>query len=110
MLHRTGLCRNRYGRKMNQETPNPEQLGFDLGEEPTRASEWPDPAEVREDALEMLATARAVTAETVWDRRTYRYNKVVFPQMTRWLPDDEREQLCFEFFKELERIELLMAA
>jgi len=88
----------------------PEQLGFDLGEEPARASEWPDPAEVREDALEMLATARAVTAETVWDRRTYRYNKVVFPQMTRWLPDDEREQLCFEFFKELERIELLMAA
>lgn len=30
--------------------------------------------------------------------------------MTKWLPDDEREQLCFEFFRELERIELLMAA
>ena len=34
----------------------------------------------------------------------------MFPQTTRWLPDDERDQLCFEFFRELERIELLMAA
>ena len=46
----------------------------------------------------------------MWERRTYRYNKVVFPQMTRWLPDDERDQLCFEFAREIERIELLMAA
>lgn len=65
---------------------------------------------MREDALAILASARAVTAEAMWDERTYRYNKVVFPQMTRWLPDDERDQLCFEFFRELERIELLMAA
>jgi hypothetical protein len=43
-------------------------------------------------------------------RAAYRYNKIVFPQMTRGLPDDERDQLCFAFFKELERIELLMAA
>lgn len=95
---------------MSEEGSNTEQLGFDLGLAPEHASEWPNPDEVREDALEMLAAARAVTAECLWDRRTYRYNKVVFPQMTRWLPDDEREQLCFAFFRELERIELLMAA
>ncbi len=70
----------------------------------------PTADEIREDAAAILASARAVTADNLWDRRTYRYNKVVFPQMTRWLPDEERDQLCFEFFEELERIELLMAA
>jgi hypothetical protein len=109
-MHATGEPRNCHGREMSEEGTNSDQLGFDLGDVPERASEWPNPEEVREDALAMLASARAVTAEALWDRRTYRYNKVVFPQMTRWLPDDEREQLCFEFFKELERIELLMAA
>ena len=89
---------------------NSGQLGFDLGDDPKQASYEPNQDEVREDALAILASARAVTAENLWDQRTYRYNKVVFPQMTRWLPDDERDQLCFEFFRELERIELLLAA
>lgn len=88
--------------------PGPAQP--DLFGLPDAPSEWPDPAEVREDLLAMLASARNVTAHNLWDLRTYRYNKVVFPQMSRWLPDDERDQLCFEFFCELERIELLMAA
>ncbi len=87
------------------------QLGFGFAEDRPAVSAWtPDPDEVREDAQAILASARAVTANNLWDTRTYRYNKVVFPQMTKWLPDDEREQLCFEFFRELERIELLMAA
>ncbi|UIP07191.1 hypothetical protein LY632_01955 [Erythrobacter sp. SDW2] len=87
------------------------QLGFGFAEErPVQESWLPDPDDIREDAQAILASARAVTAENMWDQRTYRYNKVVFPNMTRWLPDEEREQLCFEFFKELERIELLMAA
>jgi hypothetical protein len=30
--------------------------------------------------------------------------------MANWLPDDEAEQLCFEFARELERIESLLAA
>jgi hypothetical protein len=30
--------------------------------------------------------------------------------MASWLPDDEANQLCFEFAKELERIEHLLAA
>jgi hypothetical protein len=90
---------------------SPHQLGFGFAEEKPSQESWlPDPDEIREDAQAMLASARAVTAENLWDQRTYRYNKVVFPNMTRWLPDEEREQLCFEFFKELERIELLMAA
>jgi len=86
------------------------QLGFDLGDDPKPISYEPDLDEVREDLGAILASAREVTADTLWDTRTYRYNKVVFPQMSRWLPDDERDQLCFEFFRELERIEMLMAA
>ena len=86
------------------------QLGFDLGEEPAKRGYEPDLDEVREDLSTILEAARAVTAENLWDLRTYKYNKLVFPQMSRWLPDDERDQLCFEFFRELERIEMLMAA
>jgi len=95
---------------MADESAGPAQLGFDLGEQPKSVGYVPNLAEIREDLAEILASARAVTAESLWDQRTYRYNKVVFPQMSRWLPDDERDQLCFQFFQELERIELLMAA
>lgn len=95
---------------MGDNSTDPAQLGFGFADAKPVVSWTPDPAEVREDAQAILASARAVTADNLWDLRTYRYNKVVFPQMTRWLPDQERDQLCFDFFRELERIELLMAA
>ena len=57
--------------------------------------------------LRLLLEARD---EAPWDRRTHRYHQVVFPQMASWLPEDEASQLCFEFAKELERIEALLAA
>lgn len=69
-----------------------------------------DPAEVRAELLEILETARGATDEAPWDRRTHRYHQVVFPQMANWLPDDEADQLRFEFARELERIEALLAA
>lgn len=86
------------------------QLGFDLGEKPSPKGYQPDLAEIRDDLESILQSAKGVTADALWDQRTYRYNKVIFPQMSRWLPDDEAQQLCFAFFKELERIEMLMAA
>lgn len=101
---------NREGPAMDDNSTGSGQLGFGFAEERPVLGWTPDPDEVREDAQAILASARAVTAGNLWDTRTYRYNKVVFPQMTRWLPDDERDQLCFEFFRELERIEHLMAA
>lgn len=109
-MHGAGWLRNLYGREMSESISDPTQLGFDLGERPKSEGYVPNLVEIREDLAEILASARAVTADALWDRRTYRYNKVVFPQMSRWLPDDERQQLCFAFFHELERIELLMAA
>jgi hypothetical protein len=87
----------------------PAQLG--LGLEDTRPDPISvDPQEVREELNAILATARAAQDEAPWDRRTHRYHLVVFPQMTNWLPEEEAEQLKFEFAREMERIELLLAA
>ena len=69
-----------------------------------------DPEEVRAELLEILEIARNARDEAPWDRRTHRYHQVVFPQMANWLPDDEANQLRFEFARELERIEALLAA
>ena len=87
-----------------------EQFGLDLGIKPQGTSSGIDPDEVRTEMKLMLASARNATAEAPWDERTFRYNKLVFPQMARWLPDDEAAQLCFEFRIEVERIEPLLAA
>ena len=86
------------------------QLGFDLGDKTGAATYEPNLDEIREDLQAMLDSARQVTGDALWDDRTYRYNKVVFPQMSRWLPEEEAAQLCFEFARQIERIELLMAA
>lgn len=39
-----------------------------------------------------------------WDERKARMWQIVFPQMANWLPDDERNQLRFEFAQEIERL------
>ena len=81
------------------------QLGFDLGEAKVDAPYEPDPNEIRNELSAILDTARAAVSTPPWDTRTILYHKVVFPQMARWLPDDERERLCAAFSNELERIE-----
>jgi hypothetical protein len=91
-------------------TSGPAQLGFDLGEEAAPRSYLPDVDEVRAELLEILTVARSADGESPWDERTFRYHRTVFPQMARWLPDDERDQLCFEFAREVERLEHLLAA
>jgi hypothetical protein len=87
----------------------PRQLGLGLDDtcpDPTKV----DPEEIRLELRAILAIAKAARDEAPWDRRTHRYHQVVFPQMANWLPEDEAEQLCFEFARELERIEALLAA
>lgn len=69
-----------------------------------------DPESVRIELNDLLEMARRAQDAAPWDRRTHRYHTVVFPQMARWLPEEEAKQLCFAFAIELERIELLLAA
>jgi hypothetical protein len=88
----------------------PAQLGFDLGDAPKPRSYEPDREQVRQELLGILAEAKAATGECPWDERTFKYHKVVFPQMANWLPGDERDQLRFAFAQEVARIELLLAA
>jgi hypothetical protein len=70
----------------------------------------PDRDEVRAELLSVLAEAKSATEECPWDERTFKYHKVVFPQMANWLDAIERDQLRFEFAQEVERIESLLAA
>jgi hypothetical protein len=88
-----------------------EQLGLGLNE--VRREDRPlfDPNEIREDCLELIAEARRNGPELIWDADTLNYRRILFPNLASWLPDEaERNQLCFEFAQELERIQLLLAA
>jgi hypothetical protein len=61
------------------------------------------PSEARTRLLKVLAEARAA-ATLPWSERDTRKWEILFPQMAEWLPDDEADQLCFEFAHELERL------
>lgn len=96
--------------RCNEMQNDEHQFGFELGEAAPPSVYAPNLSEVREDLNSILAQAQAATDAPPWDARTMRYNKIVFVQMAKWLPDEEAEQLCFEFRNELERIETLLAA
>lgn len=88
------------------------QLGFDLGGE-RNDPDKPlfDADEIRQDCLALIAEARANVVELVWDAQKLKYNRILFPHVASWIPDEnERAQLCFEFAQECEKIELLLAA
>lgn len=71
-------------------------------DQPARAYKA-DPDDVRATLHKILAEVRA--AKTLpWPQKTLGYYQTVFPQMSRWLPDEEAAQLCFEFETELERL------
>lgn len=61
------------------------------------------PTEARRRLHKVLAEARAA-ATVPWSDRDFRMWEVLFPQMAGWLPDDEADQLRFEFAEELERL------
>lgn len=63
----------------------------------------PAPEDVRAQLNSILAKARAA-ATNPWDESDVRYYRTVFPQMAKWLPEDEGGQLCFEFEAEMERL------
>ena len=64
----------------------------------------PDPEKVRRRMLALLEKARA--AETMpWSERDARMWQIVFPNMANWLPEEEAQQLRFEFAREMERLQ-----
>jgi hypothetical protein len=63
----------------------------------------PDPEAVRQRMYALLALARS-SKTMPWPERDARMWQTVFPQMANWLPDDEANQLRFEFAQEIERL------
>jgi len=63
----------------------------------------PDPDDVRQELLTLLARARAAQSMP-WPEQEARMWQIVFPQMANWLPQEEAEQLRFEFAQEIARL------
>jgi hypothetical protein len=75
---------------------------------PTRTSQIsaePSPERCRQKLLAVLETARAAP-EKPWPEKKFRLWQIVFPNMANWLPEEEANQLRFEFAKEVERLKL----
>ncbi|MBU2586566.1 MAG: hypothetical protein KJ872_00445 [Alphaproteobacteria bacterium] len=77
--------------------------GADRMAEAPQADITPDPDRVRQRLHGILETARAAPV-VLWPEKKQRVWTIVFPNMAKWLPDDERDQLCFEFAREIERL------
>lgn len=86
---------------------DPDQLSlFGVAEDrmqPPVRSFVPDTELIRRRLHALLQTARTATAMP-WPERDARMWQTVFPQMANWLPDDEADQLCFEFMEQIERL------
>lgn len=73
-----------------------------FGDQPAPAYR-PDPDKVRARLYKILAEARA--AESLpWESTRVSLYRTIFPQMTKWLPEEEAAQLRFEFEAEMERL------
>lgn len=79
---------------------------FGIGEDRLQAPVQrflPDPEKVRRRLNSLIEKARS--AERMpWSERDARMWQIVFPNMAKWLPDDEADQLRFEFAREIERL------
>jgi hypothetical protein len=62
-----------------------------------------DPDKVRVKLERTLAEARSADSMP-WDWEKQRLYQTIFPQMTRWLPDEEAAQFRLEFQNQLERL------
>lgn len=73
-----------------------------FGAEPVPAYR-PDPDKVRSRLHKILAEVQ-VAKTLPWEPSRLSLYRTIFPQMTLWLPDDEAQQLRFEFETELARL------
>lgn len=63
----------------------------------------PDPEAIRLRLNSLLEKARSAK-RMPWSDRDAQMWQTVFPNMAKWLPKDEAEQLRLEFFVEIERL------
>lgn len=82
---------------------NPDPQGALFDEERAPAVYRDDAEKVRRQLLEVLAQVEKATS-LPWSREKLRYHQTVFPQMSRWLPEEEAAQLRFAFDAELKRL------
>ncbi len=73
------------------------------------AATLPTAEDVRPELTEVLDRLRVSDAMPL-SPKDLLFWRTVFPQMSRWLPDEERIALCAEFATELSRLEKLAAA
>jgi hypothetical protein len=84
----------------------PAQADLFGGAAPAIARPQVDPEKVRLSLKAMLDDLRAAREGSPWPQETTRLNRVIFPQMSNWLPPEERDQMCFDFEQELRRLNL----
>src|SRR5690606_9942829 len=70
---------------------------------PDRSS-VPDPETIRFRLKSVLEKARSAK-KMPWSERDARMWQTVFPNMAKWLPKEEADQLSFEFAQEMERLQ-----
>lgn len=67
------------------------------------------PEDVRPELTEVLDRLRGAEVMPL-STKDLRFWRTVFPQMSRWLPEEEREAICAEFGRQLSRLEARAAA
>ncbi len=82
---------------------NPDPQGALFDEQRAPVVYRADAEKVRRQLLEVLALVEKATS-LPWSREKLRYHQTVFPQMSRWLPEEEAAQLRFAFDAELKRL------
>ena len=76
----------------------------DLFGPPPKQSYAPTLATVRAEVEKVLEKAR-IAKDMPWTAKEVAFWKTVFPQMTNWLPEPEREQARAAFWEEINRLE-----
>jgi hypothetical protein len=83
---------------------------MDLFPEASKAeSPVPSVESVRARLEAVLSALRAASADSPLTPRELAYWEVVTPQMANWLPAEEREAICAEFFDHLSRLRRVAA-
>jgi hypothetical protein len=76
---------------------------FEQSSRPVHRPTVPSVEFVRAKMLDLIDQLKqAVTLP--WNERNTTINEIIFPQMSKWLPEDEAAQLVAEFSRELARL------